>query len=273
MARLFKSVLLHGGSPIVDAVNLMKQDWDDRARKDAFHYIASWRKDWTPESFFQSGEEDYERLVAPFLARSQWDPTGKCILELGCGAGRMTRSFSRRFSHVYAFDISGEMLRHAQILNLDAPNVNWTLGNGSDLSGLPDQSVDFAFSYIVLQHLPDPAFALQYIQEMLRALKPDGLFLFQFNSLRTMAMNWKGRTAWNVVDLPWALGFRGVSRGVARLLGLPPEIAGKSWRGAPLDVAAVREVILKSGAMVLEIQGQDTPMTWCFGAKSRTPKQ
>ena len=49
----------------VDTTDLMRQDWDERARKDAFHYIASWRKDWTPESFFQSGEEDYQRLVAP----------------------------------------------------------------------------------------------------------------------------------------------------------------------------------------------------------------
>ena len=29
-----------------DTTDLMLQDWDERARKDAFHYIASWRKDW-----------------------------------------------------------------------------------------------------------------------------------------------------------------------------------------------------------------------------------
>jgi ubiquinone/menaquinone biosynthesis C-methylase UbiE len=257
----------------VDAVNLMKQDWDERARKDAFHYIASWRKDWTPETFFESGEEDYERLVAPFLARSQWKTEGKDMLELGCGAGRMTRSFSRRFSRVHAFDISAEMLGHAQVLYPEAPNINWTLGNGTDLASLPDQTVDFAFSYIVLQHMPDPAFALRYVQEMLRVLRPDGVFLFQFNSQRTMAMNWKGRAAWKIVDFPWSLGFRGVSRGVARLIGLSPEIAGKSWRGASIEVASVREAIVKSGGIVREIEGQDTPMTWCFGAKARTLNQ
>jgi len=249
----------------------MRQDWDERARKDAFYYIASWRKDWDPKSFFQSGEEDYQRLVTPFLDRSHWQPEGKSMLELGCGAGRMTRSFSRRFSRVYAFDISTEMLRHAQALYPEASNVNWTLGNGTDLSGLADETVDFAFSYIVLQHLPDPAFALRYIQEMLRVVKPGGIFLFQFNSLRTVSMNWKGRAAWKIVDFPWALGFRRVSRGVARLLGLSPEIAGKSWRGASLDVTAVRDVIGRAGGLVQELEGQDTPMTWCRGAKSRTP--
>jgi hypothetical protein len=44
-----------------NTTDLMRQDWDERARKDAFHYIASWRKDWNPESFFVSGEEDYRR--------------------------------------------------------------------------------------------------------------------------------------------------------------------------------------------------------------------
>src|SRR6266853_3751239 len=134
----------------------MRQDWDERARKDAFHYIASWRKDWTEKSFFQSGEEDYQQLVAPVLKRLQWDPRGMVMLELGCGAGRMTRSFAQRFSRVYAFDISPEMLRHARALFPNASNVDWTLGNGSDLSGVGTESVDFVFSYIVLQHMPAP---------------------------------------------------------------------------------------------------------------------
>ena len=40
----------------------MRRDWDQRARKDAFYYIASWRKDWDLPGFLQSGDEDYARL-------------------------------------------------------------------------------------------------------------------------------------------------------------------------------------------------------------------
>jgi SAM-dependent methyltransferase len=185
----------------------------------------------------------------------------------------MTRSFARRFSRVYAFDISTEMLGHAKALFPEASNVDWILGNGFDLSGLRDETVDFAFSYIVLQHMPEPSFAVRYIREMLRALKPGGLFLFQFNSVLKMTMNWKGRLAWRVVDFPWALGFRRASRGVASLLGLPPDIAGKSWRGASLDVKMVRQTIETSGGQVKEMTGEDTPMTWCCGLKSRTKPQ
>jgi hypothetical protein len=31
----------------MDTTDLMRQDWNERASKDAFHYIVSWRKDWT----------------------------------------------------------------------------------------------------------------------------------------------------------------------------------------------------------------------------------
>ena len=253
----------------MSATDLMRQDWNDRARKDAFFYIASWRKDWNEDSFFQSGEQDHQTLVAPALERWQRDPQNKEMLELGCGAGRMTGSFAQRFSRVYAFDISSEMLQRAQALLPGASNIDWTLGNGTDVSGLGDGTVDFVFSYIVLQHMPEPAFALRYIREMLRVLRPDGVFLFQFNSLRRPTMNWKGRIAWALVDLPWALGLRSCSRGVASVLGLPQEIAGKSWRGPALNVSAVRDTVQSAGGTVLEMTGENTPMTWCGGKKTR----
>ena len=76
-----------------------------------------------------------------------------------------------------------------------------------------------------------------------------------------------------IVDFPWALGFRGVSRGVASLLGLSPDMAGKSWRGASLGVKTVRETIESAGAVVKEMTGENTPMTWCCGLKSRANAQ
>ena len=76
-----------------------------------------------------------------------------------------------------------------------------------------------------------------------------------------------------IVDFPWALGFRRLSQGVASLMGLSPDIAGKSWRGASLRVKEVRETIEDAGATVQELTGEDTPMTWCSGLKSRTKPQ
>ena len=248
-------------------VERMQRDWDDRARKDAFHYIASWRKGWDVDSFLESGEEDYQRLVAPVLSRYEFSPPGKVMLELGCGAGRMTQSFARRFDRVYAFDISAEMLGQARALLPANKNIVWVQGNGTELSNLESDSVHFLFSYLVLQHLPAERLVERYIREMLRVLKGGGLFLFQFNSNRAPTMNWKGRLAWGLVDTLWALRLSRVSRAAAALLGFDAEMAGKTWRGVSVDVGLVRETVSEAGGAVAGTIGENTPMTWCHGSK------
>lgn len=249
----------------------MRRDWDQRARKNAFHYIASWRRDWDPESFLASGEEDFNRLVVPRLSRCGLPVTGAAMLELGCGAGRMTHSFARRFERVYAFDLSPEMLHHAREIHHDCTNILWLLGNGADLSCLAPDSFDFVFSYLVLQHLPEEALAFRYIQEMLRVLRPGGAFLFQFNGGFAPTMNWRGRAAWGVVDALWSVRLPRASSATARILGFDPCAAGKSWRGAAIDAKRIAAAVRAAGGDVRELTGENTPMAWCCGAKSAKP--
>ena len=246
---------------------IMRRDWDTRARKNAFHYIASWRKEWDLESFIASGEEDFERLVIPILVRCKLPTAGKRMLELGCGAGRMTASFAKRFEHVYAFDISREMLSRARQMHTEQRNILWLLSNGADLSCVASDSMDFVFSYLVLQHLPEEALAMQYIREMLRVLQPGGVFLFQFNGGFEPTMNWRGRLAWEVVDALWAARLGMMSRTVASTLRLDPALAGKSWRGASLMAGSVAECVHASNGVVREINGENTPMAWCCGIR------
>jgi len=246
---------------------IMSRDWDARARKNAFHYIASWRKEWDLESFIASGEEDFEGLVAPVLARCGLPAAGKCMLELGCGAGRMTASFAKRFELVYAFDLSHEMLSRARRMHTAKKNVLWLRSNGVDLSCVASDSIDFVFSYLVLQHLPEEALALQYIREMLRVLRPGGVFLFQFNGGFEPTMNSRGRLAWRVVDALWTVRLGMLSRTVASALRLDPALAGKSWRGASIGAGAVAQCAHASGGVVREINGENTPMAWCCGIR------
>jgi len=246
---------------------IMRRDWDARARKNAFHYIASWRKEWDLESFIAAGEEDFERLVIPVLARCGLPVTGKCMLELGCGAGRMTASFAKRFEHVYAFDVSREMLSRARQMHTEQRNILWLLSNGADLSCVASDSMNFVFSYLVLQHLPEEALAMQYIREMLRVLRPGSVFLFQFNGGFEPTMNWRGRLAWGFLDAVRAARLEMLSRTVASALGLDPALAGKSWRGASLMAASVSECVHASNGVVREITGENTPMAWCCGIR------
>jgi SAM-dependent methyltransferase len=245
----------------------MRRDWDDRARKNAFHYIASWRREWDRESFLSSGEEDFARLVSPILIRCGLPTTGEAMLELGCGAGRMTHSFARRFKHVYAADISPEMLRQARRTCSNRSNILWLLSSGADLACVKSGSFDFAFSYLVLQHLPAETLTRRYVEEMLRVLRPGGAFLFQFNGGFAATMNLRGRMAWGMVDLLWSMRLLSMSRSAARVFGLDPCAAGKSWRGAPIGADKIAGIVAAAGGRVLEITGADTPMTWCCGSK------
>ena len=178
----------------------MKRDWDDRARHDAFHYTA-WRRGdkWDRDSFFESGERDYVLLVEPILQSAGLEPGRSTVLELGRGVGRMTGSFARRFSHVFAVDVSPEMLSRADDFHKELANVTWQEVNGLDMASFQGGQMDFAFSFLVFQHVPHRDIVLAGIGEMLRVLKLEGLFLFQYNS-DSRIMDWMGRLVWGVLD-------------------------------------------------------------------------
>ena len=249
-------------------IESMRRDWDERARKNPYFYIASWRKDWDEESFFRSGEEDYRRLVSPVLERHEFAPRGKTMLELGCGAGRMSRSFAAEFDRVLAIDVSAEMLNRARALNRDFENITWVQGNGSDMSNIASESVEFVFSYLVLQHLPNEALVRFYISEILRILAADGLCLFQFNGTAEKYMNWKGRVTWAVIDYLWTIRLGGVSRFIARTLGMDPQMAGNNWHGVDVSGDSVEQTVHSNAGVVLKLSGVNTPMAWCCARKT-----
>ena len=246
---------------------MMRRDWDDRARRDAFHYIASWKRDWDINSFLASGESDYLTLVSPMLERCGVSANGEVMVELGCGAGRMTPSFGRRYKRVVALDLSAEMLERARQIHAEQQNILWLRVGGADLACLASGWADFMFSYLVLQHVPTEELVFGYIREFLRVLRPGGAFLFQFNGSHKPTMNSRGRLAWGAVDALWAAGLVSVSRTAARLLGLDPAAAGKSWRGAAIEAARIVSVLCSNGGEIRELAGENTPMAWCCGVK------
>lgn len=250
-----------------DAKKAMKSDWDERARKNAFFYIASWRKDWDENSFFESGEQDYAALVEPVLKDLQLYSGSLAMAEIGCGAGRMTRAFARRFAAVTAADISSEMQASAKSYLRDFRNVAWVLTDGATLSGIESGSMDFVFSYLVLQHFPARELIFSMIREMLRILRPGGAFLFQYNGSERPTMNWKGRTVSAILDGLCSIGLRRVSQSLARLSGIDSEMVGGTWRGAALQSAEVEAAVRAAGGSPVAFLGERTPMAWCYGRR------
>ena len=159
----------------------MREDWDARARENARYYVENSRTDWSDEEFFQSGERTVaDEILTDMINICQGlHPQQMKVLEIGCGAGRVTRALARLFGEVHAVDVSPMMIEQAR-RNLAAyPNVHLYVNNGMDLSPLPPIQFDFAFSSIVFQHIPSYEIIENYVREVHRLLRPGALFKFQ----------------------------------------------------------------------------------------------
>lgn len=159
----------------------MRREWDERARENARYYVNTATTQWTDEEFFDSGERTVaEQILNDMINICQGkDPKQMRVLEIGCGAGRVTRALARVFGEVYAVDISGEMVRQARLALAATPNSHVFQNNGTDLRVLGDIQVDFAFSCIVFQHIPSREVIENYVRDVRRLLRPGGLFKFQ----------------------------------------------------------------------------------------------
>ena len=160
----------------------MRSDWDDRAKENAEYYVQNATRDWDSREFFRSGEINVANEVMTDMVAicgGRRSPLDLRMLEIGCGVGRMTRMLARIFGHVSGVDVSNEMIRQAQRNTADLENVDLLVGDGCTLSGLPNAGYDFAFSFIVFQHIPSYEVMASYCREVYRVLKPGGLFKFQ----------------------------------------------------------------------------------------------
>lgn len=161
--------------------NKMRSEWDKRARENARYFIATANSDWTDREFFDSGRQCVAEEILTDMGNicQGKDPKRMKVLEIGCGAGRITRALAEVFGEVYAVDVSGEMISRARTALADMPNAHVFQNNGTDLKVLKRVRVDFAFSFIVFQHIPSREVIYNYVREVYRLLRPGGLFKFQ----------------------------------------------------------------------------------------------
>jgi SAM-dependent methyltransferase len=159
----------------------MRRDWDERARENARFYVNTEKTDWTDNEFFASGERTVAEEVLTDMTNicQGQDPKQMRVLEIGCGAGRVTRALGKLFGEVHAVDVSTEMVAQATAACRDLAHVRVYLGNGMDLSCVPELEFDFAFTTIVFQHIPSREVIENYVREVHRLLRPGRLFKFQ----------------------------------------------------------------------------------------------
>jgi ubiquinone/menaquinone biosynthesis C-methylase UbiE len=155
-------------------------EWQQWGKDDPLWAVSSWsnkRKGeqlpWTDEEFYALGESDFKDLF------HHWQHYGvnlESCLEIGCGAGRLTRQLADAFHHVYAVDVSEDMIAYAR--KSVGANVEFSAIDGMHLPQL-DCSVEAVFSAFVLQHLDDVEIGFSYFREFHRVLATGGTLMIQ----------------------------------------------------------------------------------------------
>jgi ubiquinone/menaquinone biosynthesis C-methylase UbiE len=128
---------------------------------------------WTDADFYQTGRGGWDEFL------QHWRRYGverEACVEIGCGAGRLTRHIARDFAEVHALDVAEGMINYAR--QHVRSNAHLYVTDGISLP-VPNSSVTAVFSVIVFLHFDRIEHAAAYFREMARALKPGGTIMIQ----------------------------------------------------------------------------------------------
>ena len=107
-----------------------------------------------------------------FLERTGLFNKSSRILEIGCGAGRLTNYLTQKGFNVIGFDTSITLIKEGNKLYSD---VKKFLASGESIP-FRDSTFDIILSFDVLEHISDVG---GHLSEVKRTLKTGGSYLFQ----------------------------------------------------------------------------------------------
>lgn len=125
---------------------------------------------WDRDAFFRHGQEEIGRVVA-YLDGLGLDIRGGRALDFGCGAGRLSQALADHVETVVGVDIAESMVEAAREYDRHGDRVRYVVNTTPDLTRFEDDSFDFAYSNITLQHVP-PRYARPYVRESFRMVRP-----------------------------------------------------------------------------------------------------
>lgn len=162
-------------------------EWKLWGKHDPLMGVAAWEgkeidgpSPWTYEQFYALGESDWQDFLVHWR---QYGIDTESVMEIGCGAGRITRQLALTFEHVLAVDVSDDMIRLARNA-VSGGNAEFSIIDGIHLPH-NECSVKAIFSTHVLQHLDNVQIGFSYFRELFRVLDKGGtimvhLPLYQF---------------------------------------------------------------------------------------------
>lgn len=126
---------------------------------------------WNTEHYKSTGSfvTNYGADVVDLLQPNQ----NEIILDLGCGAGRLTNDISKKAKKVYGVDYSQEMIDSAR---KDFKDIEFSKADAQLSLNYPKQTFDAIFSNAALHWMMD---AENVIKNIHKVLKPNGRFVFE----------------------------------------------------------------------------------------------
>jgi SAM-dependent methyltransferase len=162
----------------------LQQRWNIAGKDDPFWAVlaAPDKKGnrWQVDDFFKTGADEIRALME-YVASLPVALARQRALDFGCGPGRLSQALSSHFERVDGVDISPSMIELARGFNRFPDRCRYHTLSGDDLQIFADQSFDFIYTTMTLQHMK-PRLMTRYLAEFLRVLRPDGLLIFQVPS-------------------------------------------------------------------------------------------
>ena len=144
-----------------------KPCWD--ATKAYFRHDGTVHTWWNPESPDSIHYHHFREQLRWVVSQVDW--SGKRVLDIGTGKGRLATAAALHDGRVTGLDLAEEMLRDARRdAKKASSSVELTLGDAEALP-FPDKSFDVVTCLEALMHFPHPDLALR---EMARVTKPGG---------------------------------------------------------------------------------------------------
>ena len=172
------------------SIEAAREYWNHHATRDPLWAVLSdsskTDRRWDLASFMQTGEREIALLFHELDALGLGAHRDAAV-DFGCGVGRLTQALARRFRSVLGLDVSSGMIRIARQINKYGDRVTYETNDGSLAARIPESSVDFVYSTLVLQHM-HPDISSTYVSELVQSLRLGGLFVFQLPVSRTEAV-------------------------------------------------------------------------------------
>ena len=158
------------------------------------------------------------------------------ILEIAPGHGRWTRFLKDCCAHLIAVDLSANCIEVCQSAFASCPHITYHVNDGRSLAMIPDNSIDFAFSFDSLVHAESDVVG-SYLDQLSVKLRPNGVGFFHHSHLGSY---WPAFSLMN--RLPGRL------KGGLQAVGLLPQ---DHWRAVSMSAQLFEQLCERVGLVCI----------------------